>query len=153
MKLFAIILLTLFQLSAAEILRLGKVVEKPGEGISEMEILTEKEAETIFVEDKAILTEADIAVAMPSLQQKDAVDITLTPEGTEKMIAATTPMRPGIDRIAIILSGKVKSAPVIMSVPLGKQFVISGLNGEGEPKKLAVLLSGTNKEETKGEDE
>ncbi|MDP4625817.1 MAG: hypothetical protein NWT08_11845 [Akkermansiaceae bacterium] len=147
MKFTALIFLFLTHLSTAEILRLSKVVEKPGEGITEMELTQGEETQAILVEDKAILTETDIAVAMPSLQQEDAVDITLTPEGTEKMIAATTPMRPAIDRIAIILNGRIKSAPVVQSVPLGKRFVISGLDEKNEPKRLAGLLTGKSDEE------
>jgi|TARA_B110000037_G_scaffold222718_1_gene299102 hypothetical protein len=42
------------------------------------------------------------------------------------MIAATKPIAGGIDRIAIMVDGKFLSAPVVQSVPLGKNFVISG---------------------------
>lgn len=141
-KSLALLIFTISPLSTAEILRLAKVVEKPSKGVTEMEFSRGDETETLFVEDKAIISEMDIALATPSLQTDQAVDITLTPGGTEKMITATTPMRPGIDRIAIILNGKVKSAPTIQSVPLGKYFVINGLTHEDEPKRLAGLLSG-----------
>jgi hypothetical protein len=45
-----------------------------------------------------------------------------------------------IDRIAIVLDGVVQSAPVVQSVPLGKNFVINGLDEPGETKKLANAL-------------
>ena len=70
----------------------------------------------------------------------DAVDITLDGPGTDKMIALTQNMRPGQDRIAIVLDGIVQNAPVVQSVPLGKKFEISGLDDPGETKKLANAL-------------
>ncbi|MEP2774737.1 MAG: hypothetical protein ABJQ29_05880 [Luteolibacter sp.] len=149
MKITTLLFLLLAHLSTAEILRLSKVVEKAGDGVTQFELAQGEDTQTLFVEDKAILTEADVLVALVSVRNADAVDITLTPEGTEKMIAATTPMRPAIDRIAIILNGKVKSAPVIQSVPLGKNFVISGLTGKNEPENLAKLLSEKAEKEIK----
>jgi SecD/SecF fusion protein len=70
----------------------------------------------------------------------DSVDITLNNLGTDKMIALTQHMRPNIDRIAIVLDGIVKSAPVVQSVPLGKNFVINGLDEAGETRQLANAL-------------
>ncbi|MFD2258065.1 protein translocase subunit SecD [Luteolibacter algae] len=94
----------------------------------------------ILLNRRAALGGSDIANAYPSPSRQDAVDITLNREGTDKMIALTAKMRPGIDRIAIVLDGKVLSAPVVQSVPLGKNFVINGLNEPGETKKLANAL-------------
>lgn len=82
----------------------------------------------------------DISRANPSMSQQDAVEITLNGEGANKMIALTTPMQPGQDRIAIVLDGKVKSAPVVRSVPLGRNFIIEGLNEPGEVQSLAAAL-------------
>jgi SecD/SecF fusion protein len=83
---------------------------------------------------------SDIDFANPSPSRQDSVDITLDGDGTDKMIALTQNMRPGIDRIAIVLDGVVLSAPVVQSVPLGKNFVINGLDEPGETKKLANAL-------------
>ena len=63
------------------------------------------------------------------------------------MIAATKPMAGGIDRIAIMVAGKIVSAPVVQFVPLGKKFVISGLKDEDEPAKLAARLMGKTEEQ------
>lgn len=76
------------------------------------------------------------------------MDISLTAEGTDKMIKATRGMKPGSDRIAIIVDGKLRSAPVVQHVPLGKNFIISGLRKEGEPARLAERLSGKNRKKT-----
>jgi SecD/SecF fusion protein len=108
--------------------------------------LTQKDADgneftnPILLYYKVALGGSDIAFATPSPQRPDAVDITLNSEGTDKMIALTKNMRPGIDRIAILLDGVVLNAPVVQSVPLGKNFVVNGLNEPGEAKKLANAL-------------
>jgi len=83
---------------------------------------------------------SDIAVAYPSQQQPDAVSITLNAVGTDKMIALTQNMQPARDSIAIVLDGVVISAPTVQSVPLGKQFEVSGLHEPGEVKELANAL-------------
>ena len=94
----------------------------------------------ILLKRVAALGGADIANATPSPQQNDAVAITLNGAGEDKMIALTKDMRPGVDRIAIVLDGEVISAPVVNQVPLGKQFVIEGLNEPGEVQSLANSL-------------
>ncbi|MEP2774411.1 MAG: protein translocase subunit SecD [Luteolibacter sp.] len=120
----------------------GDVIE-PGYRAYE---LTQKDEEgneftrPILLNRRAALGGSDIVFATPSQQNLDAVDITLDGEGTDKMIALTQNMRPGIDRIAVVLDGVVMNAPVVQSVPLGKNFVINGLTEPGEPKKLANAL-------------
>ena len=94
----------------------------------------------ILLSRRAALGGSDIALATPSPQQADAVAITLNGGGTDKMIALTKNMRPGVDRIAIVLDGEVISAPVVNQVPLGKQFVIEGLREPGEVQSLANSL-------------
>jgi SecD/SecF fusion protein len=100
-----------------------------------------KEIETpILLSRRAALGGSDIALALPSQQQTDAVEITLNGGGTDKMIALTQNMQEGHDRIAIVLDGEVISAPVVNKVPLGKQFIVEGLRDPGEPQKLANSL-------------
>lgn len=94
----------------------------------------------ILLKRVAALGGSDIANATPSPQQNDAVAITLNGEGEDKMIALTKDMRPGVDRIAIVLDGEVISAPVVNQVPLGKQFIIEGLDEPGEVQTLANAL-------------
>ncbi len=108
--------------------------------------LTQKDAKgnestkPILLNRRAALGGADIVLATPSMSQMGAVDITLDGPGTDKMIALTQNMRPDRDRIAIVLDGLVQNAPVVQSVPLGKKFVINGLDEAGEAKKLANAL-------------
>jgi SecD/SecF fusion protein len=94
----------------------------------------------ILLNRRAALGGSDIVIASPSMSQMDAVDITLDGPGTDKMIALTQNMRPRQDRIAIVLDGIVQNAPEVQTVPLGKNFVINGLNEPGETKKLANAL-------------
>ncbi len=94
----------------------------------------------ILLNRRPALGGSDIVYATPSPSAQDAVDITLNSEGTDKMIALTQNMRPGIDGIAIVLDGEVLSAPVVQSVPLGKKFVINGLREPGERESLSNAL-------------
>jgi SecD/SecF fusion protein len=94
----------------------------------------------ILLRRMAALGGSDIANATPSPQQNDAVAITLNGGGEDKMIALTKDMRPGVDRIAIVLDGEVISAPTVNQVPLGKQFIIEGLREPGEVQELANSL-------------
>ncbi|QTN31865.1 hypothetical protein HZ994_05815 [Akkermansiaceae bacterium] len=94
----------------------------------------------ILISRRKALGVEDIANASLSPHQPDAVDITLSASGTDKMIAFTQNMRPSLDRIAIVLDGEVITAPVIMQAPLGKNFIISGLDKPGEAKSLAISL-------------
>jgi preprotein translocase subunit SecD len=96
--------------------------------------------EPILLKRRVALGVSDIARAFPSPQQPDAVSVTLNGAGAEKMTALTTNMRPGVDRIAIVLDGQVISAPVVQQVPLGKDFIIEGLNEPGEVEILANAL-------------
>lgn len=107
---------------------------------------TYKDAEGNEIESAILLSRrtalggSDIALATPSQQQPNAVDITLNGDGTDKMIALTQPMKAG-ERIAIVLDGEVVSAPGLKyDGPLGKNFNIDGLDEPGEPRTLANQL-------------
>ena len=97
-------------------------------------------SQAILLNRRAAITGADISRAIPSPQQADALLVTLNSTGTDKMIALTQNMRPGLARIAIVLDGKVISAPVLNQVPLGKNFIIEGLRAPGEVQTLANSL-------------
>ncbi len=94
----------------------------------------------ILLSRRVALGGADISNASPSMNEVGTVDIVLNSAGEDKMIALTKDMRPKQDRIAIILDGEVISAPVVESVPLGKKFVVNGLDKPGEAQELANAL-------------
>ncbi len=145
---FALLFLAIVNTAHGEILRLSKVATEPGPGISRIEA-GDGTKRFVLVQDTPIVTENDVALALPSPSRKDSIDVTLTAEGGEKMRVATATMRPGEDRLAIILNGKVNTAPVLQSVPLGKNFIITGLLQEDEPLKMAGLISGVSEKTIK----
>tara|TARA_B110000285_G_scaffold7231_1_gene7494 strand:+ start:3465 stop:5909 length:2445 start_codon:yes stop_codon:yes gene_type:complete len=65
--------------------------------------------------------------------------VELNAEGANKMFDLTSKMRPGVDRLAIVLDGKVLSAPVVQS-SLGANFEISGMKDANEAKSIAAAL-------------
>jgi len=67
------------------------------------------------------------------------LDVKLNPEGAIKMFDLTKKMNHGRDRLAIVLDGKVLSAPVVQS-SLSKNFQISGMGSAKEAKALASAL-------------
>ena len=93
----------------------------------------------ILLNRRTALGGSDIVNAYPSPQQNDAVAVSLSSEGADKMFNLTKNMRLGVDRIAVVLDGKVLNAPVVQAI-LSKEFVISGLHDPGEPKALSDAL-------------
>jgi len=67
------------------------------------------------------------------------LDVELNAEGAAKMFKTTQKMKHGRDRLAIVLDGKVLSAPVVQST-LSKKFQISGMGDAKEAKALAAAL-------------
>jgi len=65
--------------------------------------------------------------------------VKLNKAGANKMFDATKRMTHGVDRLAIILDGKILSAPVVQD-SLGAQFEISGMKDAAEAKKIAAAL-------------
>jgi SecD/SecF fusion protein len=93
---------------------------------------------TILAKRRSAIRNGDVASAIKSPVQEGAVSITLNADGADKMIALTKNMRPGMDRIAILIDGEVISAPTLLDVPLGKNFEINGLHSPGEVESIAI---------------
>ena len=81
-----------------------------------------------------------VKFAAPDAGQKGVVNIRLSGEGGDRMIRLTKNMTAGRDRIAVVLDGEVKSAPVVQSVPLGSSFIIQGLDSYEEANDLSASL-------------
>ncbi len=94
---------------------------------------SDKSPTAILLAKQAFITGKDVDRAYPSPQSNNAVEITLSSTGGDKMTAATKNMTPGKDRIAILINHKVISTPVVQAVPLGRNFQISGLVEPNEP--------------------
>lgn len=67
------------------------------------------------------------------------ISVELNREGASKMFEVTSKMRHGVDRLAIVLDGKVLSAPVVQD-SLGAKFEISGMKDAKEARALAAAL-------------
>lgn len=96
--------------------------------------------EFILLNKRVALTGKDVQQAWPYSMGSHKVAITLSGAGEDKMINLTKDMAAGRDRIAIVLDGEVITAPVVQSVPLGKNFEISGQESAEEARSLANAL-------------
>ena len=67
------------------------------------------------------------------------LSVELNSEGASKMFQLTSKMQHGFDRLAIVLDGKVLSAPVVQD-SLGSRFEISGMKNAAEARALAAAL-------------
>lgn len=77
-----LLLLVLSTCLQAQILRLCRVVEKPGPGISQHEF-GDQQKQTILIEDEVFITEKDVLSANPSPAREYAIDITLSEAGAD----------------------------------------------------------------------
>jgi SecD/SecF fusion protein len=96
--------------------------------------------EKFFLTKLPLLTGKDIKSAHPNYAQKGYIGVTLSNDGAEKLWNATLKMKKGVDRLAIVLDGRVISAPVVQA-NLSKDFSISGLDKPGEAEQLAKTLT------------
>ena len=97
-------------------------------------------SENILVKSRAALTGEYIVHAQEMYGPYEGqLDVELNNEGATKMFDLTKQMQHGSDRLAIVLDGKVLSAPTVQS-PLSKKFQISGMGTAKEAKALASAL-------------
>lgn len=94
----------------------------------------------LFLSKRVELTGKDIKAASVDYSRSGYVAVTLSNDGSKKMWDITSNMTKGRDRLAIVLDGRVVSAPVVQS-NLSKDFSISGLDGPGEAQQLVKVLS------------
>jgi len=120
-----------------QMLRLSEVVEAAG---PETETMTYKEGESevqLFVKKKAFISDGDVQSAEAAAE--GVIHVKLSEAGAEKMKEVTGRMLPGRSRIAVIVDGKVMTAPVVQSVPLGGSFQIEGFKDKtGEELRALV---------------
>jgi len=109
--------------------------------------------EMLLLNRRTALDGSNIQKAFPNSFDPTQIDITLNGEGEDKMIAMTKDMTKGRDKIAIVLDGEVMSAPVVQAVPLGRQFVITGMADYEESRNLSNALLNPLKNELLIEEE
>ena len=111
--------------TTGEILRLSKVVPEGTADATRFEYQNGEVSETLFIENQAIVTRADVESVVKSPQQADALTVSLTEEGGKKLGDATKDAQ-GDMRVAVLIDDKVVVAPVVR-LKLGKNFMLEGL--------------------------
>lgn len=94
----------------------------------------------LFVKDAPVITEADVERAQADPGNPGQINITLNTRGGRAMKETTSAMKLGHDRLAVLVHGRVTTAPVVMAI-LSNTFTVSGLDGENEAENLAELLN------------
>ncbi|NNM30838.1 MAG: protein translocase subunit SecD, partial [Akkermansiaceae bacterium] len=100
----------------------------------------EKRSEQLLLSKRVQVEGKHVQSAAADPGQRGVTNIRLTGDGGDRMIRLTQDMAPGRDRIAVVLDGEVLSAPVVQSVPLGRDFLIEGLDSYEEADDLAASL-------------
>jgi len=128
----------------AERIHTGDEPRIPGFRVYEQKYKNDDGTELIshlLLSNRVALTGKDVQQAWPeSMAGGHTVSIRLTSGGADKMIALTKDMTPGQDRIAVLLDGEVLTAPVVQSVPLGKNFQIEGQKSNEEARSLSNAM-------------
>ncbi len=130
--------------SADEVFRVSRVVAAAGEGVERMTFTIGDHEEVLFVKKEEVVNSADIQEAwaeiLPSMRH---IAIRLKPEGAKKMEAVTGKLKLGVERLALIVDGKLESAPVVHG-RLGAQFIIEGFDDltDQQMKELARKIAG-----------
>jgi preprotein translocase subunit SecD len=155
-------LLALAQISAADFLEVRQVVEA-GKGAKTYDAPRppgqEKDTpeEKLTVSDELIVGDRHLAEVWPMKMEEDrfSVAVQLNAEGEQRMISATKDGKRGVLRLAVIIDGKVQTAPVVHSVPLGKNFQIDGTSWEETQalaKKMRAAMEAAKKPEAAKEE-
>jgi len=107
---------------------------EPGEGLTE--VVFETSGETFYLHPEVVLTNEDIASAsVTRWEDRPAVDLTLTEAGKEKF-AEFTGANIG-KRAAMLVNGKLVTAPIIRAPILEGRALINGDFTEQEAKRIA----------------
>lgn len=108
-----------------DILRISKLAAAAGEGAERMVLKVENVEEVLFVEKKALIGVADVKEAIADPANGGQILVKLNEEGGKKLKQASASLRHGLDRLALIVDGRVISAPVVQAT-LGSSFMING---------------------------
>jgi SecD/SecF fusion protein len=93
----------------------------------------------ILLKTKNIVGGDSVQNAQPDPSTVGVVQVLLTKEGGRRVEAATSRMRPNIDRMAIVFDGLVLAAPVVKQT-LSRNFIVQGLDGKREAREISEAL-------------
>ena len=86
------------------------------------------------------ISSADVATAAPDPARPGHLNLTLTPAAAQRMTRLTGSMSHGSSRLAIVINGLVRSAPIVHGT-LSTDFTINGLTTPGEAESIATALA------------
>ena len=113
------------------------VLDKNGEQVVHFFVLQKPHA---AMQQDVYITGKEVSSANPDYSRRGYVSVVLNRTGAARMGQLTGKMTKGRDRLAVVLNGVVKCAPVVQST-LHKDFSISGLMGKGEPEDISKALA------------
>ncbi len=96
--------------------------------------------ERLLVKKEADLTGEHVTRANAFFEQGYGVSLTLDDEGAKQFLELTTQLAPHNGRLAILLDGKVVTAPSVRNPIAGGQAQITGNYSEKEARELASVL-------------
>jgi hypothetical protein len=113
--------------------------DKPGKDLTEATV--EGSTRKVFLHKEVILAAKDIAGAKAiTIDDKPAIDVSFTPAGAKTLKDLTT-ANAG-KRLAILVDGKVLTAPIIRDGITGGKAHITGVFTKAETERIAKVLTG-----------
>ncbi len=142
-NLLTAIILSTTSVCSGGTLRISEVATKAAANTERMTLTSGTGDEVFFVKKEAIVGDADIKEAVPAYAPERQINVQLTDAAARKLKDTTSRMRHGRGRLAIIVEGRLVSAPVVYET-IGSSFVISGFQhfDAGELDDLARKMSG-----------
>lgn len=142
-SILSVLFLTVAAICSGNTLRISELVDAAGDGVERMTLKSENGEEVLFVKTQAVLVDTDVEQAWPGVTSGGQIFVKLNEDGGKKLRQITAGMQHGRDRLAIIVDGKLISAPVVHAT-LDSSFVISGFKDMewSELDDLARRMSG-----------
>lgn len=138
-----ILFLSILGFCNGDTFRISEVVPDASEQSETMTLSCAGASQSLHVKKAPVLGDGDVRYAVPNCGLDNDFLISLTDAGAKKLHEVTNGMVWGQDRLAIIMDGKLISAPVVMS-PMGGEFTLAGLEGSDPRQRddLARKISG-----------
>lgn len=124
-------------LCMSQTLRVSKVAERESDDTERMVPKSKESGQVVFVNKAVEISDEDVESVDVSPHQAGTLDVKLTEEGGKKFTELTQHLRHGQDRIAIIVEGRLMTAPIVR-MTLGSHFQLTGFDDLTAEQLLAV---------------
>ena len=123
----------------------GDALAPPGYQLYQLPIVDEETQKKIgerplLLSRRNIVGGESVRNARIVTQQIGTVAVTLKEEGGDRVLNSTKAMKLGQDRMAVVLDGQALIAPTVQA-KLGRDFVINGLDGKEETRRITKALN------------